>query len=84
MKLKEIKHDNLSLSLSLSLLTCARHLAVAQSAARLAAALQDLLHDDTDALLQCVQDVLVGVTVAEAAPEVGDGVPGHSELLIVN
>ena len=42
-----------------------------------------LLYDDRHALLEGVEDVLVGIRLAEAHPQVGDGVPGHGELLSV-
>ena len=42
-----------------------------------------LLHDDGHTLLEGVEDVLVGVGLAEAHPQVGNGVPGHSQLLSV-
>ena len=42
-----------------------------------------LLHDDGHTLLEGVEDVLVGVGLAEAHPQVGNGVPGNSQLLSV-
>ena len=42
-----------------------------------------LLHNHRDTLLEGVEDVLVGIRLAEADPQVGDGVPGHGQLLSV-
>ena len=42
-----------------------------------------LLYDDRHALLEGVEDVLVGVGLAEAHPQVRDGVPGNRQLLSV-
>ena len=42
-----------------------------------------LLHDDGHTLLEGVEDVLVGVGLGEADPQVGNRVPGHRQLLRV-
>ena len=39
------------------------------------------LHNNRHTLLEGVEDVLVGVGLAEAHPQVGDGVPGNRQLL---